>query len=447
VTGTRVQPQNDPHAADAPVFNLNAVQDEMTKLASLTDTELIQVGNQLADVVASRADALWVEPKRRTEQDTHDEVRDAVTRGIALLAVARHAGVTFGGLHWCTDRHVNETCPGPGKWTLPARSISRGSRGAHFTPRELAENLVDNALMERCNYQPGRDGPRPCLPPNAVTAQRVCDPAMGSGALLVAACRFIAAQLLRSWARQAGEPDRGATADTRAYAHGCAIRCLYGADIDPSSVELARLALNLLAPCSPNPALTRQLVCGDALVGHATRTKSRCGDSTQFPVGAARIDWPTRFPEVYRRPDAGFDAVVSNPPFLGGQKLTGTLGVEYRDYLVRVIAGGRRGSADLAAYFALRAHDLAATNGRVALIATNTLAQGDTREVGLTQIVERGWTIYRAVKSEKWPGDAAIQYCMVWTYGPHVARRAPFAEMDERAVGDVPLDLFDEVAA
>jgi hypothetical protein len=94
------------------------------------------------------------------------------------------------------------------------------------------------------------------------------------------------------------------------------------------------------------------------------------------------LHWPLVFPEVFER--GGFDAIIGNPPFLGGSKLTGSLGTAYREHLVGAIGRGARGSADLVAYFVLRAHDLLNGGGQTGLIATNTLAQGDTREVGLT---------------------------------------------------------------
>lgn len=125
--------------------------------------------------------------------------------------------------------------------------------------------------------------------------------------------------------------------------------------------------------------------------------------------------WTLEFPEVMRR--GGFSAVVGNPPFIGGQRLTGAMGVDMREYLVHHIGGGRRGSADLCAYFYLR--DLAITNnGRVGIIATNTLAQGDTREVGLAQARDKGWKIYRAEKSQPWPGTASLEVSLVWTGHP-----------------------------
>ncbi|WP_017591337.1 Eco57I restriction-modification methylase domain-containing protein [Nocardiopsis potens] len=121
--------------------------------------------------------------------------------------------------------------------------------------------------------------------------------------------------------------------------------------------------------------------------------------------------WALEFPEVMG--GRGFDAVVGNPPFIGGQRLTGTIGADVREYLVVDIAGGKRGSADLCSYFLLRNLALA-PEGRTGIIATNTIAQGDTREVGLDQVVDGGWTVYRAEKSRKWPGSANVHVSLVW---------------------------------
>jgi len=143
------------------------------------------------------------------------------------------------------------------------------------------------------------------------------------------------------------------------------------------------------------------------------------------------LHWPLTFPEVFLAPGrSGFDAIVGNPPFLGGQRITGALGTAYRDYLVEVLAGGRRGSADLVSYFFLRAFALLGEPGGFGLLATNTIAQGDTREVGLDQLAERGATITRAVPSEPWPGTTSLEVAKVWIRkgdwrGPHVLSGTP----------------------
>jgi len=122
--------------------------------------------------------------------------------------------------------------------------------------------------------------------------------------------------------------------------------------------------------------------------------------------------WALEFPEVNAH--EGFDAIVGNPPFQGGKKISGALGGGYRNFLVEWLASGVRGNADLVAYFYLRASQLLRPNGGFGLIATNTIAQGDTREVGLDQLVDDGWTLHRAIASEPWPGGANLQMATVW---------------------------------
>ena len=125
------------------------------------------------------------------------------------------------------------------------------------------------------------------------------------------------------------------------------------------------------------------------------------------------LHWPLAVPEVMER--GGFDAIVGNPPFLGGQKLTGSMGQNIRDWFVNVLAEGRRGSADLVAYFFLRTFSLLNGRGTLGLIATNTLAQGDTREVGLDRMVDSGFTITRAIQSRSWPSQSAnLEFAAVW---------------------------------
>ena len=122
--------------------------------------------------------------------------------------------------------------------------------------------------------------------------------------------------------------------------------------------------------------------------------------------------WALEFREVTAQ--GGFDAIVGNPPFQGGKKISGALGNRYRDYLVEWVAHGVRGNADLVAYFYLRASKLLAPGGGFGLIATNTIAQGDTREVGLDQLDQAGWIFHRATASEPWPGGANLEMATVW---------------------------------
>jgi hypothetical protein len=99
---------------------------------------------------------------------------------------------------------------------------------------------------------------------------------------------------------------------------------------------------------------------------------------------------------------------------MGGKRISAPLGLDYREHLVRWIAEDARGSADLCAYFYLRAAQLVGRAGSVSLLATNTIAQGDTREVGLDRLTADGWSINRAVKSRPWPGGANLEISEIW---------------------------------
>ena len=121
----------------------------------------------------------------------------------------------------------------------------------------------------------------------------------------------------------------------------------------------------------------------------------------------APFHWEIEFPEVFDRENPGFDAFVGNPPFAGKNAVAaGNVG-GYPDWL-KIRHDESHGNADLVAHFFRRAFDLVRAGGTFGLIATNTIAQGDTRSSGLRWICEHGGEIYRAVKRYQWPGEAAV---------------------------------------
>lgn len=148
------------------------------------------------------------------------------------------------------------------------------------------------------------------------------------------------------------------------------------------------------------------------------------------------LHWILEAPDVIHD-HGGFDAIIGNPPFLGGQKLTGAMGTGVRDLLVEAIGFGRPGSADLVAYFVLRVAVLLSIDGVFGLIATNTVAQGATREVGLDQVVERGAVIIRSIQSSKWPAKSAnLEYAAVWA-SRRALRRGAKAVADNVRVNEI----------
>ena len=423
----------------------------------------------------------------------------------------------------------------------------RRATGTHYTPKPLTEMMVKEALEPVVYIGPAEGLPRAewkLKSPSEILDLKVCDPAMGSGAFLVQACRYLGDRLVDAWERAESEgkvidangvvtdfpPDEPMSKvqeDRLIEARRLvAERCLYGVDINPLAVELAKLSLWLVTISKGRPFgfLDHNLKSGDSLLGVSDieqlvqfRMKPEPGDpgnlmsaqirnavedakkerlelretrirdirdiriqmqhlekaeaatfrlkeyadyfigtvltsgkpskktfkvwdaaamqgysllnpatdsfasaqekkraivmlSYDSPVGETQarrpFHWAIEFPEVFAQ--GGFNAIIGNPPFMGGKLITGNFGTAYRDYLLHHLAGGAKGSADLVAYFYLRAFELIRSEGDFGLIACNTIAEGDTRQVGLERMVQSDGTIYSAYPNMPWPGAAAV---------------------------------------
>ena len=179
-------------------------------------------------------------------------------------------------------------CPGRAPAIVLARSpvSRRKATGTFYTPRAITRFLVRQALQ---------DVVRDATPERILTV-RVVDPAMGSGAFLVAACRFLArayeAALIREG--ECHEADVSG-ADRAGFRRLVAQRCLFGVDVNPMAVHLARLSLWLttLAGEKPLTFLDHHLLVGDSLVGASPsevarqppgRRLGRRTDARQLPL-------------------------------------------------------------------------------------------------------------------------------------------------------------------
>lgn len=119
--------------------------------------------------------------------------------------------------------------------------------------------------------------------------------------------------------------------------------------------------------------------------------------------------WFLEFPEVFN--EGGFDCILGNPPFLGGQKLSGSFGDSFLEYIKHQFTP--IGAVDLVTYFFRRIFTIVKPGGFQSLISTNTIAQGKAREDGLDVIIKQSGSINHAIKSTKWPGVAAVEVALV----------------------------------
>ena len=122
--------------------------------------------------------------------------------------------------------------------------------------------------------------------------------------------------------------------------------------------------------------------------------------------------WPIEFPETELQ--GGFDAIIGNPPFLGGPRISEVLGVAYNDYLASIFPPFSK-RVDLCALFFRRAFGVVRPDsGELGLLATNTISQGTTRKGGLAVIQQAGGRFHRAVPGFIWPGTASVAAAKVW---------------------------------
>jgi hypothetical protein len=468
----------------------------------------------------------------------------------------------------------------PAGGLVMTESPQRANTGTHYTPRSLAEEVVLHAL-EPLVYSPGpldtENKDNWVLKSSTeILNLKVADIAVGSGAFLVAAARYLAGRLIEARSKEGLTSDENE--DVKRWAiREVVARCLYGADINGMAVEMCKLSLWLVSmdPGKPFSFVDDRVFHGNSLLGVTTERQLRAqhidpGNSQLVQSKLLQLDVDSdlekaaqlrrelssgqvddadrmrstrakrkllqesrevtaklrdvadgiiaaglleggkpgraleaRYDEladavyaayppkggvgdrsrldsilmagltptvdtgqprwkplhwVIEAPDVmvdrgGFDAIIGNPPFLGGKKISGAMGDDYRTWLVQRIAKGVLGNADLVAYFFLRSAEIIRSSGSmVGLIATNTVAQGDTREVGLSQLVDSGLTIFRSVQSAPWPAVSAnLEYAAVWftpdewntkcvSNGVRVTRISSLLEPEGRSGGE-PCEL------
>ncbi len=107
----------------------------------------------------------------------------------------------------------------------------------------------------------------------------------------------------------------------------------------------------------------------------------------------------------------GFDLIIGNPPYLGGQALSGTYGHSFCEWVKWEYAP--TGLSDLVVFFLRRIHDLLRPGGFAALITTNSIKDGDNRRDGLDWLLAKGCVINMAIRGTKWPGQAKVVVSLV----------------------------------
>ena len=163
-----------------------------------------------------------------------------------------------------------------GPTVLTRSRDTRQSSGTFYTPRSVTAFLVRRTLEPLVRDKTAEE----------ILQLRVLDPAMGSGAFLVGACRYLAEAAEQSLIREGRwHPGEIAPGERAALRREIAQRCLFGVDVNPMAVQLARLSIWLatLAADKPLSFLDHHLVVGDSLVG------ATIDDVRRQPTGGQRV--------------------------------------------------------------------------------------------------------------------------------------------------------------
>lgn len=282
----------------------------------------------------------------------------------------------------------------------------RHASGAHYTAHDDIMRVVGPTIVEpwRRRVQAATSLKELTELRAALFRYRVLDPACGSGNFLYVAFREMYRLDTELLSRMREFPS---THSKLSWDGGIQTTNFFGIDNNPFAVELAKVTLNIakkiafeerkeqavalagqvamdIDPSLPLDNLDANIVCADALF----------------------TDWPK------------VDAIVSNPPYLGGLKIRSELGPEYLAKL-QARYPGVNGRADFCSFWFRRTQDHLASGGRAGLVATNTVREGNTREATLDYVVGNGGTIVNAVSSQPWPGIAMLNVSMInWVKGP-----------------------------
>lgn len=270
----------------------------------LVGTQKIRNPNiALAELESARLDGEAAVTKLVTETTGRSEsaIRNGLSRSIDETLFGRIMGVCGGDMDLATRIRLFANLLRTDAWEDPiiyrenafmvTLGDDRRETGTHYTPKSLTESIVTTTLEPVVYIGPTDGKPREewsLRESRELLELKVCDPAMGSGAFLVQACRYMGEKLVEAWLREeaagktitvdgeakdelgASEPmpsslDERLTIARRLVAE----RCLYGVDINPLAVELAKLAIWLVTMAKGRPFgfLDHNLRHGDSLLG------------------------------------------------------------------------------------------------------------------------------------------------------------------------------------
>lgn len=232
-----------------------------------------------------------------------------------------------------------------------------------------------------------------------MTEFKVLDPACGSGNFLYVAYREmkrLEAELIIKI--QENFSDRATAAlDTVSLIQ---TKQFYGMDIKPFAVELAKVTLMLGKKLAIDE--------GESLL-YGTQTNLLIELDKPLPLD--NLDKNIRCQDALFSEWEPVNAIVGNPPFLGGKHMRLTIGDEYVDRIFAKFPNLK--DVDFCTYWFRLAHDHLAENCRAGLVATNSISQGKSRRVSLDYITQNNGYIYDVISTQPWSGEAKVHISII----------------------------------
>ena len=153
-----------------------------------------------------------------------------------------------------------------------------------------------------------------------------------------------------------------------------------------------------------------------------------CRDAILTPDGG-EPEWPDS------------NAIIGNPPFLGGKLLISNLGEEYVSTLFRVYERRVPREADLVCYWFVKAGERLGgkTSKRVGLVATNSIRGGANRRA--LERATHGRPIFDAWSDEPWVIDGAAVRVSLVCFSEADGELAPDRRLDGETVDEIYTDL------
>ena len=247
------------------VENIGAVYETMMGFSVYqSEGSTVLIGGGMAPAAVELDALLEVKAADRVAKLEEWTGYKASAKNAKAVKEAKDAGELEVALGGVIRRDLTPKALAKGAITLNPGEERRRS-GSHYTARELTRPLVGKAFEPHFN----RLGEKPRAAD--ILTMTICDPAMGSGAFLVEACRQLSAKVVKAWDDYPEDKPAVPEGESIEFValRTVAQRCIFGVDRNPMAVDLAKMSMWLLTISKDHPFtfMDHAMKHGDALVG------------------------------------------------------------------------------------------------------------------------------------------------------------------------------------